>query len=155
MLYDQQTLYINSYREDTHRGMIWLKNPSMRHLKVFGCEAYAHVSYEKRSKLEKKVVRSIFIGYGVSVKGYKLQDLVAKKVLFNNSVIFREMRPFTIVLQLEKEEKKEVVQVPLTPKIDELYTHFKPNNEEISRSFWSFEENEPQPRQLRMCTRVK
>lgn len=46
--------------------------PSMRHLRVFSCEAYAHVPSEKTSKLENKVVMCIIIGYGVVVKGYKL-----------------------------------------------------------------------------------
>jgi len=63
------------------------KNPSMRHLRVFGCEAYAHVLDVKRSKLENKEVKCIFIRYGVGVKGYKLWDLVAKKVLYNRSNI--------------------------------------------------------------------
>jgi len=87
------------------------RKPSIRHLHVFGCEAYAHVAREKRSKLENKAVKCIFIGYGVSVKGYKLWDPVAEKVLYNKSVIFRELTPSSIVLQLEeKEKKKDVVQ---------------------------------------------
>jgi hypothetical protein len=39
------------------------KKPSVSHLKVFGCDAFVHVPKEKRSKLEKKVVKCIFIGY--------------------------------------------------------------------------------------------
>ena len=38
------------------------KKPLVRHLHVFGCEAYAHVPKENRSKLENKVVKCIFIG---------------------------------------------------------------------------------------------
>ena len=36
------------------------KNPSIRHLHVFGCEAYAYVPKEKISKLENKVVKMYF-----------------------------------------------------------------------------------------------
>ena len=53
---------------------------------------------EKRSKLENKAVKYIFIGYGVTVKGYKLWDPIAKKVLYNRSVIFHELKPSTIIL---------------------------------------------------------
>ena len=43
---------------------VWLgKKPSVSHLKVFGCDAFVHVPKEKRSKLDKKVVKCIFIGY--------------------------------------------------------------------------------------------
>ena len=39
------------------------KNPSVAHLKVFGCDAFVHVPREKRRKLDKKEVKCIFIGY--------------------------------------------------------------------------------------------
>lgn len=45
------------------------KKPSLQHLCVFGCEAYAHVSKAKQSKLDNKVVKCIFIDYDVGVKG--------------------------------------------------------------------------------------
>jgi len=54
---------------------VWMgKNPSLQHLHVFGCEAYEHVPKEKYSKLDNKVVKCIFIGYGAGVKGNKLWD---------------------------------------------------------------------------------
>jgi hypothetical protein len=37
------------------------KKPNVSHLKVFGCIAYVHVLDEKRSKLDPKVVKCIFI----------------------------------------------------------------------------------------------
>jgi hypothetical protein len=48
---------------------VWsCKNPSVSHLKVFGCDAFVHVPKEKRSKLYKKVVKCIFIGYKEGMK---------------------------------------------------------------------------------------
>jgi hypothetical protein len=38
-------------------------NPLVSHLKVFGCDAFVHVPMEKRTKLEKKEIKCIFIGY--------------------------------------------------------------------------------------------
>jgi hypothetical protein len=42
------------------------------HIKVFGSDAFVHVPKEKRSKLDKKAVKCIFIGYKEGKKGYKL-----------------------------------------------------------------------------------
>ena len=42
---------------------------SLKHLRVFGCIAYAHV---KQGKLEPRAQKCIFIGYPASIKEYKL-----------------------------------------------------------------------------------
>jgi transposase InsO family protein len=47
------------------------KKPDVSHLRMFGCIAYVHVLNEKRSKLDPKVVKCIFIGYSLKQKGYK------------------------------------------------------------------------------------
>ena len=68
---------------------VWThKNPLLHHLHVFGCEAFSHVPKEKCSKLDNKVVKCVFIGYVIGVKGYKLLDSVARKVLYRKNVIF-------------------------------------------------------------------
>jgi len=41
------------------------KKPDVSHLKVFGCIAYVHVPDQKKSKLEPKVEKCIFIGYSL------------------------------------------------------------------------------------------
>jgi hypothetical protein len=59
---------------------VWFgKNPSLSHLKVFGCDAFVHVPKEKRNKLDKKEVKCIFIGYKDGMKGYKLWDPASRK----------------------------------------------------------------------------
>jgi hypothetical protein len=58
---------------DTTPHEVWLdKNPSVSHLKVFSCDAFVHVPKEKRSKLDKKATKCIFIGNKEGMKGYKL-----------------------------------------------------------------------------------
>ena len=37
----------------------------LSHLKVFGCIAYVHILNEKRTKLEPKVEKCMFIGYSL------------------------------------------------------------------------------------------
>jgi hypothetical protein len=47
------------------------KKPNVSHLRVFGCIAYMHVPDEKRSKLDPKAKKCIFIGYSLEQKGYR------------------------------------------------------------------------------------
>jgi hypothetical protein len=43
---------------------VWIgKKSSLTHLKVFGCDSYAHVPKENMSKLDKEVEKCIFNGY--------------------------------------------------------------------------------------------
>jgi hypothetical protein len=52
---------------------VWLgKKPLFSHIKVFGCDTFMHFPKEKRSKLDKKAIKCIFIGYKEGMKGYKL-----------------------------------------------------------------------------------
>ena len=58
---------------DKNPQKVWTgKKPSIKHLKVFGCDAYVHAPKEKRSKLENKAKKCIFIVYKDDIKGYKL-----------------------------------------------------------------------------------
>ena len=42
----------------------WTGNkPDVSHIRIFGCDAYAHVPKDERSKLGSKTRRSIFFGY--------------------------------------------------------------------------------------------
>eukprot|EP00253_Pinus_taeda_P002533 PITA_02533 len=53
----------SSALEDKNPQEVWTgKNPSLSHLRVFGCDAYIHVPKEKRTKLDSKFQKCIFIG---------------------------------------------------------------------------------------------
>jgi hypothetical protein len=56
------------------------KNPSLTHLRFFGCDAFVHVPKERRNNLDNKVVKCVFIGYKDRIKGYNLWDLVIRKI---------------------------------------------------------------------------
>jgi hypothetical protein len=63
---------------------VWYSNnPSLSHLKVFGCDAFVHVPKEKRNKLDKKAVKCIFIRYKEGMKGYKLQDPASREKMYS------------------------------------------------------------------------
>ena len=62
----------------------------MKHLRVFGCNAYVHVPKEERGKLDSKSKKCIFVGYGNETKGYRLFDTVQQKIIFSRDVVFNE-----------------------------------------------------------------
>ena len=64
--------------------------PDVKHLRVFGCIAYANVPKDERKKLDSKSKRCILLGYGSETKGYRLYDVEKGKVLHSRDVIFNE-----------------------------------------------------------------
>ena len=66
-------MFPSSTLVDTTPNEVWSsKKPSVAHLKLFRCDAFVHVPKERRSKLDKKVVKCIFIGYKKGMKGYNI-----------------------------------------------------------------------------------
>lgn len=52
---------------------IWIgRQPSVRHLKVFGCLAYAHLLAQGKKKLDPRGRTCVFVGYSNRTKGYRL-----------------------------------------------------------------------------------
>uniref|UniRef100_A0A803P9Z5 GAG-pre-integrase domain-containing protein n=1 Tax=Cannabis sativa TaxID=3483 RepID=A0A803P9Z5_CANSA len=60
------------------------------HLRVFKSIAYVHVPDQKRTKLDDKSEKYIFIGYDSRSKGYKLYNLITSKTIINRDVKFDE-----------------------------------------------------------------
>ena len=74
----------SSVLEDKTPHELWTgKKPSLSHLRVFGCDAYVHIPKEKRTKLDNKSERCIFIRYKDGLKGYKLWNPETRKVVYN------------------------------------------------------------------------
>ena len=67
------------------------KKPDVSHLKVFGYIAYVHVPDEKRSKLDPKADKCIFIGYSSEQKGYRCFSPFTRKLQVSRDVVFNEM----------------------------------------------------------------
>ncbi|GKV14655.1 hypothetical protein SLEP1_g25495 [Rubroshorea leprosula] len=62
--------------------------PSVKHLKVFGSIAFAHVPAQTRTKLDDRGEKTIFVGY--TRGGFKLFNPVTNKVIVNRDVTFAE-----------------------------------------------------------------
>lgn len=87
---------------------------SYDHLKVFRCKAFVHISQDERSKLDPKTRQCIFLGYGLDEFGYKLFDLVAKKVLRSKNVVFVEDQTIEDIVKTKKRPRQQC-QVDLDP----------------------------------------
>eukprot|EP00253_Pinus_taeda_P023987 PITA_23987 len=97
----------SSALEEKSLQEVWTgKKPSLSHPRVFGCDAYVHVPKEKRTKLDSKYEKCIFIGYKDGLKGYKLSNPVTRKVVYNRDVVFREVKYFIKNEVQPKEPKK-------------------------------------------------
>ena len=64
--------------------------PTVKHLRVFGCDAFVHVPRDERHKLDSKCRKCILLGYGEQTKGYRLYDPEKKRVLYSRDVKFNE-----------------------------------------------------------------
>lgn len=68
---------------------------SVKHFKIFGCIAYAHIPNQKRKKLDEKGEKGekcIFLGISEQSKAYKLYNPITKKNVISCNVIFDEER---------------------------------------------------------------
>ena len=112
----------SSTLEDKTPQEVWTsKKPSLSHLMVFGCDAYVHVPKGKRTKLDSKSEKCIFIRYKDGLKGYKLWNPVIRKVVYSRDVLFREVKdvikhevqlkePKKIEFELKEEESDSTVE---------------------------------------------
>jgi hypothetical protein len=64
--------------------------PSVTHLRVLGCVGYTKILDARRTKLNDKSEKCIFIGYGDRRMRYKLYNPIIKKVIMSRDVIFEK-----------------------------------------------------------------
>ena len=62
----------------------------MDHLRVFGCNAYAHIPKDKRGKFDVKTRKCILVGYGNGTKGYRLYHTGQQKIFHSHDMSFNE-----------------------------------------------------------------
>lgn len=68
------------------------KTPEYSHLRVFGCDAYAHVQKEGQSKFSAKSEKCIFVGYADTQKGYRLWNMKDRRLKICRDVVFNEIQ---------------------------------------------------------------
>ena len=53
--------------------------PTVKHFRVFGCDAFVHIPRDERHKLDSKSKKCILLGYGEETKGYRLYDQAGER----------------------------------------------------------------------------
>ena len=101
---------------------MWTDKPAdYSHLHTFGSPVYVMYNAQETSKLDPKSRKCIFLGYADGVKGYRLWDPTARKVLISRDVVFVEdkvqekendsaskEKPETTTVQVEERQELEV-----------------------------------------------
>jgi len=88
------------------------KKPNVSHLKVFSCIAYVHVLDEKRSKLDSKAKKCIFIRYSLEQKRYKCFNPSTWKLQVSRDVVFDEMVSWYPSLKITEDREARNGDVP-------------------------------------------
>jgi hypothetical protein len=91
------------------------KKPTVRHLRVWGCNAYAHVPSEKRSKFDAKSVKCIMVGYAEGSKAWRLWDDERKRLIISRDVVFNESTETTAPLPAAENVPADIAVVPEQP----------------------------------------
>ncbi|KAG8478890.1 hypothetical protein CXB51_028743 [Gossypium anomalum] len=92
LVYMLNKLSTNAVKEKTPFEAWYDLKPTVSHLKVFGCIYYTLIPAEKRTKLEKRFVPRIFVGYSSTKKAYRVFDPSTKKIMVSRDVKFNEER---------------------------------------------------------------
>ncbi|GJT59267.1 retrovirus-related pol polyprotein from transposon TNT 1-94 [Tanacetum coccineum] len=76
----------NKTPQEAWNGM----KPTVSHLRIFRSIAYVYVPSQRRSKLDDRSKKHVFVGYDKQSKGYKLYNPVTRKVVMSRDVEFDE-----------------------------------------------------------------
>ncbi|KAH9679836.1 hypothetical protein KPL71_026295 [Citrus sinensis] len=105
------------------------------YLHAFGCPVYVMYNAQERTKLDPKSRRCIFLGYADGVKGYRLWDPTAHKIVISRDVIFVEDQ-----LQMRDEDDSSVKEKSETIPV---YVENNPEDSDSSEVAPEHEEQEP------------
>jgi len=75
----------------THEKKFTSKKLDVSHLIMFSYIAYVHVPNDKRSKLDPKAEKCIFIKYSLKQKGYRCFNPSTQKLQMSRDVVVDEM----------------------------------------------------------------
>jgi hypothetical protein len=93
--------------------------PHVSHMRVFGCEAYAKVPDQMRTKLDAKGVKCLFLGYCEGTKAYRLICLETKKIIKSSDMVFFKDKTHLEDCPSGRVEEQSAVNVDISAKSDE------------------------------------
>jgi hypothetical protein len=106
-------------------------------LRVFGSVRYAHVPDQRRTKLDDKSTKLVFICYDERSKAYKLYNSIEKKVILGRDIYINEQSGW----DWKKQEELEIEEVEETTRNGEASSSRSSGSEEGN------EDEEDEPRQ--------
>jgi hypothetical protein len=68
------------------------RKPGVRHLRMFGCVAYAKRNGPGVTKLDDRSTSGVFLGYELGTKGYMVYDAMNDRLLVTRDVVFNEKK---------------------------------------------------------------
>jgi len=74
------------------------KKVNLNHLCTFACISYVHVELDRRSMLDPKSKRYIFIGYETSEYGYRFWDPENRKIFRHKDVVLNKKKMYKDLL---------------------------------------------------------
>jgi len=86
------------------------RKPGVKHLRTFGCTAYAKKLGPSLTKLTDRAVPGIFLGYESGSKGYRVFDPVKGRLMISRDVLFDEKK---VCNWGESEQGDEATTVPM------------------------------------------
>lgn len=70
---------------------VWFETgPPLRHLRVFGCEAWVYIDQDERKKCDMRAKKMVFVGYPTDRRGYRLFNCETLKPKYSHIVIFED-----------------------------------------------------------------
>jgi len=82
------------------------RKPRLDHIRVFGSDAYAHVSKQLRKKWDKKSQKLILVGYHADSHNYRLFDPHTGKIIISRDVAIHETNYY---LQRNSEDESQII----------------------------------------------
>ncbi|CAJ2659174.1 unnamed protein product [Trifolium pratense] len=76
--------------------------------RIFGCVIYVHLHPHQRSKLDKRAIKCVFVGYGSTQKGYRAYHPISKRFYISMDVTFLEDNFFYVDSTLQGGNESEV-----------------------------------------------
>ena len=89
-IYVKNRLPSPKIHDKTPFEIVCKSKPSVKHMRVFGCQAYILTPSEKRLKWDPKARIGIFMGYEEVSKAYRVFDIEAGQIMITRDVTFDE-----------------------------------------------------------------